>query len=211
MGSAVKKPFLPLDGKPILIHTLSRFQGCDVIAEIIPIVSAEDVDRTWEIIRRYGIAKVNRVICGGETRQRSVYNGLKALNDEVEIVAIHDGVRPFVTDELIRECLEEAARYGAAIAAVPVKDTVKSVSPDGLVLSTLDRTGLWAVQTPQVFRRDLILKAHERAIERGIVATDDAALVERLGERVKVVMGSYRNIKITTPEDLIFARALLCE
>lgn len=210
MGGEVKKPFLLLNDKPIIVHTLSRFQRCDLIDEIIPIVSAEDVDRTWRIVRKYEFTKVTKVVSGGETRQRSVYNGLRTLGEKTDVVVIHDGVRPFVTDEIIRGCVERAFKAGAAIAAVPVKDTIKEVSPEGIVLHTLERSRLWAIQTPQVFRKKLILKAHELALERGIEATDDAALVEMMGGKVHVVMGSYENIKITTPEDLILARTLLC-
>jgi len=210
MGGEVKKPFLLLNDKPIIAHTLSRFQECDLIDEIVPIVSAEDIDRTWRIVGKYEFTKVTKVVPGGETRQRSVYNGLRTLGERTDVVVIHDGVRPFVTDEVIRKCVKRALEGGAAIAAVPVKDTIKEVSPDGVVLHTLERSRLWAIQTPQVFQKKLILKAHELALERGIEATDDAALVEMMGGKVHVVMGSYENIKITTPEDLILARALLC-
>ena len=210
MGGGVKKPFLLLDDKPIIVHTLSRFQRCDLIDEIVPIVSAEDIDRTWRIVGKYEFTKVTKVVPGGETRQRSVYNGLRTLGERTDVVVIHDGVRPFVTDEIIRGCVKMAFKAGAAIAAVPVKDTIKEVSPEGIVLHTLERNRLWAIQTPQVFQKKLILKAHEIALERGIEATDDAALVEMMGGKVHVIMGSYENIKITTPEDLILARALLC-
>ncbi|HID56434.1 TPA: 2-C-methyl-D-erythritol 4-phosphate cytidylyltransferase [Candidatus Poribacteria bacterium] len=210
MRGRVRKPFLLLDDKPIIAHTLFKFQRCDPVDEIIPIVSAEDIGKMRQIVGRYSLTKVTEIVAGGETRQRSVYNGLKAMSDETKVVVIHDGVRPFVTDEIIRRCIEMAFETGAAIAAVPVKDTIKEVSSDGIVLHTLERSRLWAIQTPQAFRRELILRGHELALERGMEATDDAALIEMMGYKVPVVVGSYKNIKITTPEDLILARALLC-
>lgn len=147
------------------------------------------------------------IVSGGAERQHSVYNGLKAVK-ESDFVLIHDGARPFITIEKIHELVKEANEHGAAVPAVPMKDTVKRVS-QGFVDETVERSSLWAIQTPQAFRVSLILEAHERARQEGYVGTDDASLVERIGKKVKVIEGNYRNIKLTTPDDLLFAEAIL--
>ena len=204
-----KKPYLQLLDKPILTHTICVFDRNSSVDAIYVIVSLSDFDACQSIaIAPYGFRKVADLIPGGETRQDSVFNGLQALPKDADFVIVHDGVRPFVTDEMIFACLGAADRWGAAVAAVPVKDTIKAADTDGFIIDTLDRSRLWAVQTPQAFRTRLLLEAHQCAQQEQIHATDDAALIEQLGCKVKLIMGSYRNLKITTPEDLIIAEAL---
>ena len=205
-----KKPYLELDDRPILSHTIGVFDQSSVVDAIFVIVDEMDFDVCRSaVIGPYDFQKVAGLVSGGETRQDSVCNGLKALPKDTDFVVVHDGVRPFVTDEMIFTCLEAAADWGAAVAAVPVKDTIKITDSDGFVVDTPDRSRLWSVQTPQVFRRDLLIEAHQHARQEGIQLTDDAALVEQLGLKVKCVMGSYSNLKITTPEDLIVAEGLM--
>ncbi len=205
-----KKPYLELLDKPILTHTIGAFDRSPVIDTIFVIVGETDLDVCRSVvIEPYDFQKVAALVPGGETRQDSVFNGLEALPDDTDFVVVHDGVRPFVTDEMIFTCLEAAADWGAAVVAVPVKDTIKITDRGGFVVDTPDRSQLWAIQTPQVFRRDLLLEAHLHAQRKQIQLTDDAALVEQLGLKVKCVMGSYGNLKITTPEDLIVAEVLM--
>jgi 2-C-methyl-D-erythritol 4-phosphate cytidylyltransferase len=154
--------------------------------------------------------KADQVVSGGETRQESVFNGLQMLTSGTDMVIVHDGVRPFVTEEMIKSTLESAGKWGAATVAVPVKDTIKEADDENLVVKTLNRHRLWAIQTPQAFKYGLILQAHLYARENQIQATDDASLIEQLGiHQVKLVMGTYENIKITTPGDLVTAKAIL--
>ena len=205
-----KKPYLELLDRPILAHTIGVFDRSVVIDAIFVIVGETDFDACRSVvIEPYGFQKVGGLVPGGETRQDSVFNGLKALPHDTDFVIVHDGVRPFVTDEIIFTCLEAAADCGAAVTAVPVKDTIKITDRDEFVVDTPDRSQLWAVQTPQVFRRDVLIEAHQHARREQIQLTDDAALVEQLGLKVKCVMGSYSNLKITTPEDLVVAEALM--
>ncbi|NWF57384.1 MAG: 2-C-methyl-D-erythritol 4-phosphate cytidylyltransferase [Syntrophaceae bacterium] len=176
----------------------------------MPLVPAgEGVAWTREIVSRLGLQKVSRIMTGGEERQESVFIGLKAIREKADWVIIHDGVRPFVTPDLIQRALGETLRARAVAAALPASETIKEISRENTVLRTVDRRQLWMVQTPQLFDYDLILKAHEEARREGFGATDDAMLVERLGIPVKVIEGSRFNFKITTPEDLVLAEALL--
>ncbi len=205
-----KKPYLELLDKPILSHTIAVFDQSTVVDAIFVIVDEMDFDACRSaVIEPYNFQKVAGLVPGGKTRQDSVFNGLKVLPEDTDFVIVHDGVRPFVTDEMIFTCLEAAADWGAAVAAVLVKDTIKITDKNGFVVDTPDRSQLWAVQTPQVFRRDLLIEAHRYAQRKQIQLTDDAALIEQLGLKVKCVMGSYGNLKITTPEDLIIAEALM--
>lgn len=207
-----KKPYLELLGRPILTHTIGVFDRSAVVDTIFVIVDETDGDVCQSVvIEPYDFQKVAAVVPGGETRQDSVFNGLRVLPDDTDFVVVHDGVRPFVTDEMIFTCLEAAADWGAAVVAVPVKDTIKITDGNGFVVDTPDRSQLWAIQTPQIFRRDLLLAAHRYARRKQIQLTDDAALIEQLGLKVKCVMGSYDNLKITTPEDLIVAEVLMRE
>ncbi len=205
-----KKQFYLLADKPILAHTLDKFETCPLIHSIFLVVGEEDMEYSLkEIVEKYHYKKVSQIIPGGKRRQESVKNGLDLLPKNTEVVVIHDGVRPFVTREMIEESIQSAIRFRAVVFAMPVKETIKLVHPDGTVLRTLERESLWQVQTPQSFQVDLIKKAYAKAIEDGFIGTDDASLVERLGERVHILPGAYANIKITTPEDLLLAKLLL--
>ena len=209
MRTSVKKPYLNLGDKPILVHTIGVFDNNPVIDTISVIVDDADLEFCQSrIIAPNAFQKVGDLVVGGLTRQASVFNGLQSLPTDVDCVIVHDGVRPFVTDEVIFACIEAADEFGAAVAAVPVKDTVKVASADGFIVDTPDRAKLWAVQTPQAFRASVLLDAHALAQREGVTATDDAMLVEQLGFRVKIVSGSDANLKITTPDDLIIAEAL---
>jgi 2-C-methyl-D-erythritol 4-phosphate cytidylyltransferase len=204
-----KKPYLQLLEKPILTHTISVFDQNPVVDTIHVIVNPSDFELCQSIaIVPYGFQKVTNLIPGGETRQDSVFNGLQSLPSDADFVIVHDGVRPFVTDDIIDSCLEAAEEWGAAVAAVPVKDTIKVADADGFIVDTLNRSRLWAVQTPQSFRKDLLLKAHQRARQARLNVTDDATLVEQLGFRVRLIAGSHRNLKVTTAEDLLIAETL---
>lgn len=207
--SDIKKQYLELDDKPILAHTLQAIVQTELIDEIVIVVALDDKRYCIEkVIKPYNFLTHINLTEGGKTRQESVFNGLKSVSKDCDIVLIHDGVRPFVERELIENLLKAAEQFGAATAAVPVKDTIKVVDETGFVVNTPSRETLWAIQTPQTFRCEIIKKAHQKA-QNKIKATDDAALVEKLGYKVKIVRGSYRNIKITTPEDLEFARFIV--
>jgi 2-C-methyl-D-erythritol 4-phosphate cytidylyltransferase len=205
-----KKQFLPLAGKPILARTLDPFENCPLINAILLVVGQEDMDYCLkEIVEKYRYRKISRIVPGGKYRQESVKNGIDAIPEDVEIVVIHDAVRPFVTQGMIEESVRSAMRFQAVVLGMPVKETIKTVHPDGTVLKTLDRNSLWQIQTPQAFQTRLIRDALRKATEDGFQGTDDASLVERMGIEVHVLPGSYANIKITTPEDLMLATLLL--
>ncbi|MHB8844812.1 MAG: 2-C-methyl-D-erythritol 4-phosphate cytidylyltransferase [Nitrospirota bacterium] len=210
MGKEVAKQFLPLGDKPMLAHTLLAFQRSSDIDEIIPILSEEDMETCLrDIIEAFHITKVKTLVVGGKERQDSVYNGIRKLEKDASVIVVHDGVRPFVTQEMIRECVE-AARKGECVAVgVPLKDTIKEVDDQGIVRRTLERSRLWAIQTPQAFPVKVLRTAYDESARNKQYGTDDATLVERAGSRVRVLMGSYENIKITTPEDLILAEEML--
>ena len=209
MAGSVKKPYLKLAEKPILAHTIQRFEQNTAVDAIFVIVDADDFNECQTtVLEPYPFTKVQALVAGGKTRQMSVYNGIRALSADVDFVVVHDGVRPFVTDETIFACLAAADECGAAVAAVPVKDTIKVADENRFIVETPVRERLWAVQTPQVFRKSLLEEAHQTAHARQLAVTDDAALVEHLGFPVKLVKGSYANLKITTPEDLPVAEVL---
>ncbi|WP_308636601.1 2-C-methyl-D-erythritol 4-phosphate cytidylyltransferase [Paenibacillus silvisoli] len=209
MGTAESKQYLLLQDKPILVHTLERFQAMDDIAEVALIVGQDDVERCQGFVQAYGLDKVKQVAAGGSERQHSVHRGLAALSETVEWVMVHDGVRPLVTERAVRACMDKALQTEAAVLAVPVKDTIKQVNETGVITATPDRRSLWAIQTPQAFRRSLLRQALDEAAKDGFLGTDDAMAVERLGVSVSVAEGDYTNIKITTPEDLPYAEFLL--
>lgn len=209
MGTAESKQFLPLCGKPVLVHTLEAFERMDDVSSIVLVVGEQDIPRCREYVERYGLAKVKAVTAGGSERQSSVYKGLLALAGEADWVMVHDGVRPFISEKHVTLCWQVAKKHGAAVLAVPVKDTIKVVSDSGRIESTPDRRKLWAIQTPQAFRLTTLIDAHEQAERDGFLGTDDAMLMERLGIPVHVVEGSYTNFKITTPEDLKWSEFLL--
>ena len=210
MGTKAKKPYLSLLDKPILAHTLLAFEQCPLINEVVLIVAEDEIDYCKiSIVEPFKIRKVNKIIAGGPKRQDSVWEGLKTLNDDCELVMIHDGVRPFVSQEILKKSVHETAKSGATVVAVPVKDTIKIMSKKAEVLETIDRSRIWAVQTPQTFARDILKRAYKKTFEDGFYGTDDASLVERLGVKVKIIPGSYDNMKITTPGDLTLGEAIL--
>jgi 2-C-methyl-D-erythritol 4-phosphate cytidylyltransferase len=210
MQGRLSKQYLPLDGKPILVHTLRVFQRSPDIDEIILVVLEEDIQKVRQmIVESRRISKVRHVLAGGEQRQDSVRNGLAVIGNDVEIVLIHDAVRPFVSEDLIHAVVREAEIHGAVTAGMPVKDTIKRVDRNGTVLETLDRQVLWMTQTPQAFKRYLIQEAYRKADADRFYGTDDASLVERMGFQVKMIAASYANFKITTPEDLLMAEFLI--
>ena len=201
MGGTVPKQFLELNGKPILYYTLKTLQDCGIISELILVVPEKEYDNACtDWLGKPEI--VTKVVVGGEKRQDSVYNGFCELSPQTEIVLVHDGVRPFLSHQMIQESVDAAREYGAAITAIPVNDTIKRVDDSGLVSQTVDRDGLWRVQTPQVFRYELLEEAFKKANSEKFYGTDEGTLIEHLGKPVKVVEGSEQNIKITRPEDL---------
>jgi 2-C-methyl-D-erythritol 4-phosphate cytidylyltransferase len=207
MGSSVPKQFLLLDGKPILHHTLSVLDQCSIVNEIILVVSEKEVTKAQQEIQG-SHPKVTKIIAGGKERQDSVSNGLQSLDSETDIVVIHDGVRPFVSPGLIRKTVEAACDFGSAITAIPVSDTIKKVNGEGQVERTVDRGGLWRVQTPQTFRVSLLKEAFEKARADNFYGTDESSLIEHLGKEVKVIPGSEFNIKITRSEDLVLGETI---
>jgi len=207
-GGAVSKQFVEVHGRPLLWYTLAAFEQCPAIDSMIVILPAAEIAARAEEIAGWGLTKFSAAAAGGAERHDSVLNGLQALPEEAELVAIHDGARPLITPAIIAACVSAAAECGAAFAGVAPKDTIKEAE-GGMVTATLDRRRLVLVQTPQVFRVDLIRHAYDMAFDRGAFSTDDAALVEALGHPVRIVPGDYRNIKVTSPEDLLFVQACL--
>ncbi|MEK6646787.1 MAG: 2-C-methyl-D-erythritol 4-phosphate cytidylyltransferase [Candidatus Firestonebacteria bacterium] len=208
-GGKVRKPYVLLSGKPMLVHSLEKLEKCKVIREVIIVVNSEDMKYCkTEILEKFNFKKVKKIICGGEKRQDSVYNGLKAIS-QCDIVLIHDAARPFLDLEMINDSIKSAVEYGAAIVAIPITDTVKRSEEGKFVSATLDRNKLWAAQTPQVFRMNLLLEAYENAKTNGLDVTDDAGLLQNSGHKAQLVMGNYKNFKITTQEDLKLAEALI--
>lgn len=204
------KVYIPVLDKPVLAHTLEAFDRSREVNEIVVVVPVNEIETCRaEVIEPFCPNTKVRLVAGGRERQDSVFNGILAAAVNCDYVVVHDGARPLLTSGLIDSVLREAMVCGAAIAAVPLKDTVKIADPEGFVVETPDRNSLWSVQTPQAFKKDLLIAAHELARGTGFLGTDDASLVERLGYKVKIVPGEYENIKITTPEDLQVAEAIL--
>jgi 2-C-methyl-D-erythritol 4-phosphate cytidylyltransferase len=215
MGGETPKQFLELDGAPILLHTLRRLASCEAITEIILATRADEIERLQERCRQEKFRQAVRVVKGGATRQESVAAALGHVADDVELVAVHDAVRPFVTPEQVSRVIEEARKCGAAILGIPAMDTVKEVKrgslPEdtALITATIPRERVVLAQTPQVFQIKLLKEAFARAAADGVNASDEAGLVERLGHDVHVVHGTERNIKITKPADMELARFYL--
>lgn len=202
------KLLLEIDGVPVLARTLSAFQKCAAIRDIVLVCREQDIMPYTELAKAFSIDKLCTVTRGGETRTESVLAGITAAPENAVLVAVHDGARPLVSEAVITEAVTTAAEYGAAAPVVPVKDSIKRIE-DGNIAADVARSTLAAVQTPQVFRKDLLRHALTSAAERGYSFTDDCAAVESLGTIVKATHGSYQNIKITTPEDILVAEALL--
>ena len=202
MGGGGRKQFVRISGRPLIAYTLEVFEKSALIDHMVIVVPRDSID--WlkeEIIEPSGLKKINAVVHGGETRQQSVLSGLRAVKHKTERIVIHDAVRPLVSEILIKRVLDASQKTGAAITAVPARDTVKRVE-SGVIVGTLNRRLLWLAQTPQCFRNDILSDAHKRALKEKVEATDDASLVEKYGTKVAVAVGSYSNLKITSPEDL---------
>lgn len=211
MRSSVQKQYLPIAGKPVLYYSLKQFEEFEGVDEVILVTGEEE--RTYcreEITEAYGLKKVTKIVSGGQERYHSVYQGLCAI-DSCDYVFIHDGARPFLNSRILGDALETVRECNACVVGMPVKDTIKIVGKDGFAEQTPDRSSLWMIQTPQVFNYMLIKDAYQKMIETGNTnVTDDAMVLEQMcGQKVKLVEGSYRNIKITTPEDLLIAEAFL--
>jgi 2-C-methyl-D-erythritol 4-phosphate cytidylyltransferase len=203
MGADKNKLLLLLNKQPILLHTLLVFEQDEHCTEIILVINKEDKENILHILTLHSFTTEITIIYGGAERQYSVIHGVNAVKKN-EYVLVHDGARPFITHDIIKRLLEASKTSGGAICAVPVKDTIKRVENE-MVAETLERANLWSVQTPQAFSLALLKEAHQRATEEKFLATDEASLVERIGKQVVIVMGDYKNIKITTPEDLEIA------
>ena len=211
MGAGIDKQFALLAGKPVLWHTINVFTQLPQIRQILVTVSPGNADRVSALLQQTVVDIPWQIVAGGAERQDSVRNALAMVFPSVELVMVHDGARPFAEPACVLQSMRMAAEVGAAVVAAPVKDTIKRSDAGGNVELTLDRSCLWQVQTPQTFRRDLLLAAHARAAAAGVTATDDAALVEWAGGSVSLVRGSYFNFKVTTPEDLVLAEAVAAE
>jgi len=210
MGAKTPKQFLTLGGLPLLVHSLRVLEASDDVQAIVLAVSKAELDYCrQEIVSAYRFKKVQAVVEGGEERQDSVGLGMAAVGAEADIVLVHDAVRPFLTTDMVARVIAAAAKHGAAIVAIPVRDTVKRVGANGQIDKTVDRKSLWSAQTPQAARRALLQEAHTQAKRDGFRGTDEAQLIERLGQRVAIVEGSTENIKVTRPEDLMIAEAIL--
>ena len=202
------KLMLPLDETPVIVYTLRAVQAAPSVGEIILVTREDLIVPMSQLCQDYAISKVAKVVLGGASRTQSVRLGTLEVSGDAQVIAIHDGARPFVSAEVIERAVAQAMETGAAAPAVPVKDTIK-VAHDGVVESTPDRACLFAVQTPQVFESSLIKAALQKALDDGLELTDDCAAVERLGMKVALTRGDERNIKLTTPEDLAVAQAIL--
>ena len=210
MGTEQRKQYLIVAGRPILSHTLHRFSVCEAVEQICMVVPQKDFDFCREhVLPSAKVKKPVHLVAGGSERQQSVFCGLKELGQKEGLVAIHDGVRPLIDLSLLEDCIRGAAVSGACVPGIPVADTIKKANRKGHITATVERKGLWLIQTPQVFEYRIIMDAHKRARRDGYAATDDASLVERMGYPVSIISGSKTNIKVTTEEDLIMASALL--
>ncbi len=204
----VNKQFLEIGGVPVIVHSITAFQKSSIIDEIVIVTRESDIEEVAKLVERYDLYKVSDIVAGGETRQLSVYNGVISTSKNTDIVAIHDGARPLVSDKVIIETIKTAAEFGAAATGVMVKDTVKVVDDNDNIIDTPDRTYMRFIQTPQVFNKKLYLDAVD-TVENSKDFTDDCMLIEAYGKTVKFVDGDYENIKITTPEDIELAENYL--
>ena len=211
MGTEISKQFLPLCGKEILAHTVEKFEKAACIRDIILVTGGDALQDVRQMVQEYGWKKIISVTEGGKERQDSVFLGLQQVPQDTEIVLIHDGVRPFVTEEILERSIAAAKETGGCVAGVPAKDTIKVCDAEGFAIATPNRSTLRQIQTPQTFRRKEILAAYEKAKADGFLGTDDASVAEHSGFSVRVIMGSYSNIKITTKEDLLIGAAFLKE
>ena len=209
MNMGINKQFIKLEGKEIIAYTIEKFYNNSNIEDIVVVVKEDESDFfKKEILDKYNFKNI-KIAYGGKERQDSVYNGLKLLDKKCHVVLIHDGARPFVSDKIIDNCIEEAKNHKAVVVGVPVKDTIKVIDKDKYIVDTPNRSVLWAVQTPQTFDYNILIDSYKEAFKNGFYGTDDAMLVERIGYKVKMVEGSYNNIKITTQEDLNIGSQIL--
>ena len=213
MQAGMNKVFMDLSGMSILVRTLLKFSACEAVDQLVVVVAPAEVEFVEGVLKRLEGLKDYIVVAGGSERQYSVWNGIKAIENanHDDIILVHDAARPLVSNKVILDTIKIAREKGGAIAAVPAKNTIKLCNDSHQVVETPDRSKLWEVQTPQGFRRDILVQANELAEKDGFLGTDDASLVERTGHPVYIVESDYRNIKITTPEDIIIARAFLAE
>ena len=210
MGGPVPKQYMEIGGRPVICRTLDLFLKLGCVDDLVAVVEpGREEGFKEEILERFNFPKSWRVVAGGAVRQESVANGLASVSKDCDVVIVHDGVRPFVSPEKIEMAAGTAKEKGACILAVRVKETIKRASGEGVILETVDRESLFRAQTPQCFRREVICGAMEDARRAGFIGTDEASLVERVGGRVEILEGDERNIKITTPEDIAIAEALL--
>jgi 2-C-methyl-D-erythritol 4-phosphate cytidylyltransferase len=203
-NSKTKKPYEKLNNKPLIIWALETLQNMFEIHEIIPVLKESDMEYGVKIFEKYSISKVKRIAPGGTRRQDSVFHGIKLIDDKKCIVLVHDGVRPFIDIHIVREAIKQIKDCDGVVIGVPLKDTIKEVQKS-FIKNTLKRDMLWSIQTPQIFYYKPLVNSYEKAMKDSFYSTDDSSLVERYGGRIKVIMGSYSNIKITTPEDLMIA------
>lgn len=211
MRFGANKPFYLLFDKPLVIWSLEVLEEVDLIEEIIPVLKESDMEEGLRLFESFNLSKIKKIAPGGRERQDSVYNALKLIRDKRSLILIHDGARPLIDRDLVTETIKALDGYDGVITGIPVKDTIKEVGSSGedsIVIRTPDRKNLWAIQTPQLFRYGTLLKAYEEAMIKRFYSTDDSALVERLGGRVRVIMGRYNNIKVTTPEDIAVIEVL---
>ena len=209
MNMGINKQFIKLEGKEIIAYTIEKFYNNSNIEDIVVVVKEDESEFfKKEILDKYNFKKV-KIAYGGKERQDSVYNGLKLLDEKCDVVLIHDGARPFVSDKIIDKSIEEAKEHKAIVVGVPVKDTIKVIDNDKNIVDTPNRSVLWAVQTPQTFDYNILIDAYKDAFKNKFYGTDDAMLVERIGYKVKMLEGSYNNIKITTQEDLNIGSQIL--
>lgn len=211
MGRGSNKVFLPLIDMPVLLHSVSTFSACSKVDNLVVVVAPDEVSQVETMLHGLNGIKPWQVVAGGRERQHSIANAIKVVSSETKIILVHDGARPLITEECIQKVIEASIVHQAVVVAVAEKNTIKTVDENGWVTGTLERGTLWSVQTPQGFDAHLLRQAYEKAEQEEFIGTDDASLVERLGVKVKVVCGCYDNLKITTPEDLTIAEALLEE
>lgn len=212
LGSKVPKPFIEIEGRPILSYTLTSFLDVPRLSQVILAVSSDQVTRAEQLVS--GVLAEHKdvtvdIVEGGRERQFSIHNALRSVHSDVELVAVHDAVRPFVHPDHIEACCRAALNYDGAVLGVPAKDTIKHITPETEIRDTPDRSLLWQAQTPQVFRKEILVRAYESAIAEGFVGTDDSSLVERIGGKVKMVEGGRENLKITYPIDLEVAKLII--
>lgn len=203
------KQFIPLLGVPAIAYTLTAFQKAEHIHEIIVVCREEDKEEMQEIIQQHAISKVSKLVSGGNTRQQSVSAGVAQISGSAAYIAVHDGARPLIHPKMIDAVVDDAFNNRASVLGIPIKDTIKRINQSGFIDFTPDRSVLWAVQTPQVFERGLYCQAMEQAVQEHGDYTDDCQLVEHIGVKVHICPGDYSNLKITTPEDVLFAEAIL--